>query len=158
MEKSFPPKWSTSVTETSETSICASFQWIRNWMKMKSSVSMGKGGKLKFFQSLQKLSVSEQRMQIHLLWCNDGSYRNCFYPIYDVIPRRPWIKRRTVTWWIVLYYSDEMSDIIWIQAFQLRLEIFRELLADNVDMADDKIDALVDIFMETIPTLLKSKL
>lgn len=51
-----------------------------------------------------------------------------------------------------------MSDIIWIQAFQLRLEIFRELLADNVDMADDKIDVLVDIFMETIPTLLKSKL
>lgn len=51
-----------------------------------------------------------------------------------------------------------MSDITWIQAFQLLLQMFRELAADNLDIADDKIDALVDAFMDTIPALLKSKL
>lgn len=51
-----------------------------------------------------------------------------------------------------------MSDITWIQAFQLLLQMFRELLVDNLDIADDKIDALVDAFMDGIPALLKSKL
>ena len=59
---------------------------------------------------------------------------------------------------LFLYFSDEMSDITWIQAFQLLLQMFRELLADNLDVADDKIDELVDAFMDTIPDLLKSKL
>ena len=59
---------------------------------------------------------------------------------------------------LFLYFSDEMSDITWIQAFQLLLQMFRELAADNLDIADDKIDALVDAFMDTIPALLKSKL
>ena len=59
---------------------------------------------------------------------------------------------------LFLYFSDEMSDLTWIQAFQLLLEMFRELLADNLDIADDKINTLVDTFMETIPALLKSKL
>ena len=59
---------------------------------------------------------------------------------------------------LFLYFSDEMSDITWIQAFQLLLQMFRELLADNLDVADDKIDELVDAFMDTIPALLKSKL
>ena len=57
---------------------------------------------------------------------------------------------------LFLYFSDEMSDITWIQAFQLLLQMFRELLADNLDVADDKIDELVDAFMDTIPALLKS--
>ena len=59
---------------------------------------------------------------------------------------------------LFLYFSDEMSDITWIQAFQLLLQMFRELLADNLEMADDKINALVDTFMDAIPALLKSKL
>lgn len=59
---------------------------------------------------------------------------------------------------LFLYFSDEMSDITWIQVFQLLLQMFRELLADNLDVADDKIDELVDAFMDTIPALLKSKL
>ena len=32
------------------------------------------------------------------------------------------------------------------------------LLADNLDIADDEITALVDAFMDAIPTLLKTKL
>ena len=59
---------------------------------------------------------------------------------------------------LFLYFCDEMSDITWIQAFQLLLQMFRELLVNNLDIADDKIDALVDAFMDGIPALLKSKL
>ena len=59
---------------------------------------------------------------------------------------------------LFLYFSDEMSDITWIQAFQLLLQMFRTLLADNLDIADDEITALVDAFMDAIPTLLKTKL
>ena len=55
---------------------------------------------------------------------------------------------------LFLYFSDEMSDITWIQAFQM----LRTLLADKIDISDEKIDELVDAFMDAIPTLLKSKL
>lgn len=59
---------------------------------------------------------------------------------------------------LFLFFSDEMSDITWIQAFQLMLQMFRTLITDNIDISDEKIDDLVDVFMDTIPTLLKSKL
>ncbi len=48
---------------------------------------------------------------------------------------------------LFLYFCDEMSDITWIQAFQLLLQMFRELATDNLDIADDKIDALADALM-----------
>lgn len=53
---------------------------------------------------------------------------------------------------------NKMSDIRWIQAFQLLLQMFWELLADNLNIADDKIEILADAFIDIIPTLLKSKL
>lgn len=59
---------------------------------------------------------------------------------------------------LFLYFSDEMSDITWIQAFQLLLQMFRTLLTDDLDIADDAFDALVDAFMDALPALLKSKL
>ena len=59
---------------------------------------------------------------------------------------------------LFLYFSDEMSDITWIQAFQMLLQMFRTLLADQIDISDEKIDELVDAFMDAIPALLKSKL
>ncbi len=59
---------------------------------------------------------------------------------------------------LFLYFSDEMSDITWIQAFQLLLQMFRTLLTDNTELSDEKINGLVDSFMDTIPPLLKSKL
>ena len=59
---------------------------------------------------------------------------------------------------LFLYFSDEMSDITWIQAFQMLLQMFRTLLSDQIDISDEKIDELVDTFMDAIPALLKSKL
>ena len=59
---------------------------------------------------------------------------------------------------IFLYFSDEMSDITWIQAFQMLLQMFRNVLNDNTEMSEDKINELVDAFMNAIPALLKAKL
>ena len=59
---------------------------------------------------------------------------------------------------LFLYFSDEMSDITWIQAFQMLLQMFRTLLVDQMDLSDEKIDELVDAFMDAIPSLLRSKL
>ena len=51
-----------------------------------------------------------------------------------------------------------MSDITWIQAFQMLLEMFRTILADNAELSEEKIDELVDAFMNTLPIVLKSRL
>ncbi len=59
---------------------------------------------------------------------------------------------------LFLYFSDELSDITWIQAFQMLLQMFRTLLADQIDISNEKIDELVNAFMDAIPALLKSKL
>ena len=36
-----------------------------------------------------------------------------------------------------LYFSDEMSDITWIQAFQMLLQMFRTMLLDNTELSDE---------------------
>ena len=59
---------------------------------------------------------------------------------------------------IFLYFTDEMSDITWIQAFQMLLQMFRNTLVDELELSDEKLDELVDAFMNAIPTVLKSKL
>lgn len=55
-------------------------------------------------------------------------------------------------------FSDEMPDITRIQSFRLLLQILKELLADSLGIADDKINVLVDTFIDVIPVLLKTKL
>lgn len=59
---------------------------------------------------------------------------------------------------LFLYFSDEMSDITWIQAFQMLLQMFRTMLSDNTELSEEKINDLVDTFMNTLPALLKSQL
>ena len=59
---------------------------------------------------------------------------------------------------IFLYFTDEMSDITWIQAFQMLLQMFQNILVDELELSEEKLDELVDDFMNAIPTVLKSKL
>ena len=59
---------------------------------------------------------------------------------------------------IFLYFTDEMSDITWIQAFQMLLQMFRNILVDELELSEEKLDELVDAFMNAIPTVLKLKL
>ena len=59
---------------------------------------------------------------------------------------------------LFLYFTDEMSDITWIQAFQMLLQMFRTILEENTELSDETIAELVDTFMNTLPALLKTKL
>ena len=59
---------------------------------------------------------------------------------------------------LFLYFSDEMADITWIQAFQMLLQMFRTMIADNTELSEDKIDEMADTFMNALPPLLKTKL
>lgn len=59
---------------------------------------------------------------------------------------------------LFLYFTDEMADITWIQAFQIILQMFRTMLAENIELSDEKIEEMMDAFMAAIPPLLKSKL
>ena len=51
-----------------------------------------------------------------------------------------------------------MSDITWIQAFQILLQMFRTMFSDNTELSDEKIDELANAFMDALPALLKTKL
>ena len=55
---------------------------------------------------------------------------------------------------LFLYFSDEMSDITWIQAFQM----FRTMLTENTELSDEKISELVDAFINALPVMLKTQL
>ena len=59
---------------------------------------------------------------------------------------------------LFLYFTDEMADITWMQAFQMLLQMFRTILANNTELSDKKINELVDAFMNAIPAVLKSRL
>ena len=59
---------------------------------------------------------------------------------------------------LFLYFSDEMSDITWIQAFRMLLQMFRTILNNNTKLSNDKIDERVNTFMNTLPALLKAQL
>ena len=59
---------------------------------------------------------------------------------------------------IFLYFTDEMSDITWIQAFQMLLQMFQYILVDELELSEERLDELVDAFMKAIPTVLKFKL
>ena len=59
---------------------------------------------------------------------------------------------------LFLYFSDEMSDITWIQAFQMLLQMFRTMLTENTELSDEKISELVDAFMNALPVMLKIRL
>lgn len=59
---------------------------------------------------------------------------------------------------LYLYFPDKMSDITWVQALRMMLQMFSIMLADNTELSDEKIDELVDTFINTLPALLKTQL
>lgn len=59
---------------------------------------------------------------------------------------------------LFLYFSDEMSDVTWIQAVQMLLQMFPAVLRENTELCEEKVSELVDVFMDTLPVVLKTKL
>lgn len=59
---------------------------------------------------------------------------------------------------LFLYFSDELPDITWIEAFQVIIHMFKTLLRDNSELSEEKVCKLVDAFMNAIPSALKARL
>ena len=59
---------------------------------------------------------------------------------------------------LFVYISDEMADIRWLQALQMLLQLFRSTLSENAELTEEKINELVDNFLDTLSSLLKSLL
>ena len=59
---------------------------------------------------------------------------------------------------LFVYISDEMADITWLQALQMLLQLFRSTLSETAELTEEKINKLVDNFLDTLPSLLKSLL
>lgn len=59
---------------------------------------------------------------------------------------------------LFLLFSDELSDITWIQAFYIVLEMFRTLLTNECELSNDKICERMDAFMNELPSTLKERL
>lgn len=59
---------------------------------------------------------------------------------------------------LFLYFSDELSDITWIQAFQMLLQMFRTMFEENTGLSNEKISELVETFMNALPVMLKTQL
>lgn len=59
---------------------------------------------------------------------------------------------------LFLYFADEIADITWLEAFHLLLELFRDLLVDACGMPEEKIDEMMNAFMEALPSFLQRRL
>ena len=59
---------------------------------------------------------------------------------------------------LFVYISDEMADITWLQALQMLLQLFHSTLSETAELTEEKINELVDNFLDTLPSLLKSLL
>ncbi len=59
---------------------------------------------------------------------------------------------------LFLYFTDELSVITWIQAFQVMLQMFSKLLSNDCELSENKISDLTDAFINTIPSALRERL
>ena len=52
-----------------------------------------------------------------------------------------------------LFYliSDELSDITWIQAFHMIIQIFMQTLSDNLSLTSEQLDKLMNSFLLALP-------
>lgn len=56
------------------------------------------------------------------------------------------------------FFSDELSDITWIQAFHKIMQIFMNTLSDKLSLTSEELDKLLDAFILALPKELKGSL
>lgn len=61
-------------------------------------------------------------------------------------------------WRLFLYFSDELADITWLESLKLLMEIFREVMKKCLELSDETIAGLVDIFISGIPSEIQTVL
>jgi len=49
------------------------------------------------------------------------------------------------------YFSDELADISWIQAFHLLMNVFIDTLSDKLSLTTKQLDELMDAFISALP-------
>ncbi len=49
------------------------------------------------------------------------------------------------------FFSDELSDNTWIQAFNMIMKIFMNTLSDKLSLTSDELDKLLDAFLSALP-------
>lgn len=54
--------------------------------------------------------------------------------------------------------ADEMSDISWIQAFHLLMQVFLDTITDKLSLTSEQLDQLLEAFMAVLPKELKERL
>lgn len=59
---------------------------------------------------------------------------------------------------IYCHVSNELSDITWLEAFRLLMEVFLSAVTDKLSLTDKELDILLETFMEALPEMLKNKL
>lgn len=59
---------------------------------------------------------------------------------------------------IFYYLSDEMSDITWIQAFHMLMQVFLDTITDKLSLTSKQLDQLMEVFMAALPKELKRRL
>jgi hypothetical protein len=59
---------------------------------------------------------------------------------------------------IFYYLSDEMSDITWIQAFHLLVQVFLNTITDKLSLTSEQLEQLIEVFMAALPKELKGRL
>ena len=58
-----------------------------------------------------------------------------------------------------LFYlvTDEMSDITWIEAFHLLMQVFLDTITDKLSLTSEQLDQLMETFIAALPKELKSR-
>ena len=59
---------------------------------------------------------------------------------------------------LFLYFSDELADITWLESLKLLMELFRSVMKKCLELSDETISALVDIFISGIPSEIQTML
>ena len=59
---------------------------------------------------------------------------------------------------LFLYLSDELADITWLESLKLLMEIFRAVMKECLELSDETISGLVDIFIKGIPSEIRAML
>ncbi|MBP2633094.1 MAG: transposase family protein [Firmicutes bacterium] len=59
---------------------------------------------------------------------------------------------------IFYYCTDEMADITWVYSFHLLMQLFREILKNELSISEEELNKIFDAFMETLPKALLTKL
>lgn len=59
---------------------------------------------------------------------------------------------------LFLYFSDELTDITWLESLKLLMELFRAVMKKCLELSDETISTLVDIFISGIPSEIQTML